>query len=122
MQIGENYNKKMMLGFRIDGGNFAESYNSFSVGFPVPTTSSMQILEDIKKTKKEENQTQQNYFDTLDLLKENRKRDLFEGLTLNYPKEPKAGEYHLSCMFETSAQSRCTTVILSKAPEESSRL
>ena len=67
MQIGENNNKKMMLRFRIDGGNAKSSYNSFSVGFPDLTTSSTQILEDIKKTKREDkkNQAQQNYFDTI---------------------------------------------------------
>ena len=33
-EIGDNFQKKMMIQFRIDGGNFKSSYNRFSVGFP----------------------------------------------------------------------------------------
>lgn len=123
MQIGYNCDKKLMLRFRIDGGNFKSSYTSFSVGFPDFNMSTAQVLEELKKTKKEDkkNKYQQRFCETLELSKEIRKREPFEGLSLDYPSEPQPGHYHLSCMFGNHVQSRCI-VMLSKTPEESSRL
>ena len=115
MQIGDQCKKKMMVRFRIDRSNFKSAYNSFSVGFPDLNLNTNQIIQELKKSKRDKKKD--SFYVNLTLSKDDQKKELFDGLTLKYPINPIPGDFHLRCMFGNGSHSRCV-LILSKAPEE----
>lgn len=109
MRIGDVAEKTMMVRFRIDGGKFKSSYNSFSVGFPDKNKSVPEIIKEVRS----ENDA---FYQTLKFSREEKNKALFAGLKLTYPIIHEAGKFNLNCWFGNGPHCRYI-VVLSQTPD-----
>ena len=100
MSIGNTFQKKMMVGFRMDRGKWKSSHNSFSVGFSEADMKSEDIQKHIVNKKG-------TFYRTLKFPK----ADTPLQKELWYPEDQNLSDFYLSCMFGSGTHSRCAAVL-----------
>ena len=105
LNVRDSSETKIMIRFRISGGKYKSSYNSFSVGLPEVSKSIQSIMNNIEKKRGD-------FYKTVIFSEENKPEPTF-----CYPSKPRPGEFNLGCYIGNGSQCRCL-VVVSKTPED----
>ena len=72
----------------------------------------LQIIQQLKKSEK--GGAKEDCYETLKLTKDDKRKELFKGLSLRYPINPKTGDFHLTCCFGNGSRSKCVVILSRK--------